>query len=322
MVLFTLLKKDTMFRYTFLFVFCFISYCYPQQPKPFLSSITSLFPNVRDLAISPNGDELVFSAQSTMSNLSVLISIKKKDGEWDTPKVASFSGKYFDLEPFFSHDGLTLYFASSRPLDSSSLTVKDFDIWYVTRKTTTSNWSEPKNIGNPINTKQDEFYPSVSKNGNMYFTRNDVIKNRKDDIYVSEFKKGIYTIPKALNDSINSNGYEYNAFIAPDESYLLFGAYNRPDGFGSGDLYISYRTGSEWTKAKNLGSTINSNMMDYCPLIYKDTLYFTSKRDDTKIEQETPLNFTELLKELHKPNNGSSKLYMVPEFVVNHLFKK
>ena len=57
------------------------------------------------------------------------------------------------------------------------------------------------------------------------------------------------------------------------------------DGFGSGDLYISYRISDNvWTKAKNLGAEINSDKMDYCPYVdtKTNTLYFTSKRSDSK----------------------------------------
>ncbi|WP_321538323.1 hypothetical protein [Flavobacterium piscinae] len=48
--------------------------------------------------------------------------------------MVSFTGKYKDLEPFLSTDGLKLYFASNRPLTESG-EPKDFDIWYVERKT-------------------------------------------------------------------------------------------------------------------------------------------------------------------------------------------
>ena len=118
--------------------------------KPFLPEIVSQFPNVRDIAISPNSNDIMFSAQSVMENSSTIVTVSKNENEWSSPKVASFSGQYFDLEPFFSHDGLKLYFVSSRPLDNSSAEAKDFDIWYVERKTVNDNWSEPINLGSPI----------------------------------------------------------------------------------------------------------------------------------------------------------------------------
>lgn len=280
-----------------------------EQPKPFAAVITSQFPNVRDIAISPNGDEMMFTAQSVMGNLSAIITVKKRNNNWEEPEVASFSGMHFDLEPFYSHDGLKLYFASRRPLDQSQTKQKDFDIWYVERDNLNSEWSKPKNMGSPINTEHGEFYPSISSNGNFYFTRDDTTKNRKDDIYVSTYSNGAYQTPVPLPDTINTDSYEYNAFIAPDESYILFGGYNRKDGLGSGDIYISKRTEYGWTTAKNLGPEFNSDKMDYCPFVKNDTLYFTSKRDHTQVEQEKPMDLEALLKEFHKADNGSSRLF-------------
>jgi hypothetical protein len=149
-------------------------------------------------------------------------------------------------------------------------------------------------------------------NGNFYFTRDDSTKNQKDDIYVSVFNEGSYEIPTPLPKTINSDSYEYNAFIAPDESYLLFGGYNRKDGLGSGDIYISRRTNKGWSMAENLGPDINSDKMDYCPFVKDGILYFTSRRDKTQVEQEKPLTIDMLLIELNKADNGTSKLYWVP----------
>ena len=292
-----------------------------QAAKPFISEIVKQFPNVRDIAISPNGKEMMFSAQSVMGNLSAIITIKKEGKIWSDPQVASFSGRYFDLEPFFSHDGLKIYFVSTRALDASSNKPKDFDIWYAERSTLNSDWSQPVNMGSPINTEYGEFYPSIANNGNFYFTRDNPNLKRKDDIYMSVFTNGTYSEPKMLPDTINSVGYEYNAFIAPDESYLIYGCYNKQGGYGSGDLYISYHTNNEWLEAKNLGETINTNKMDYCPYVdYRThTLYFTSKQDHTKIDFENPLSINELLKEFNKYDNGLSRLYKIP---VSELPKK
>jgi len=284
--------------------------------KQFIPDIVSLFPNVRDVAISPNGKEVMFSAQSVMGNLSTIITVTKNGKQWNKPKVASFSGQYFDLEPFFSNDGLKLFFVSKRPLDATTTEVKDFDIWYVERQTLDSEWSEAKNLGSPINTEHGEFYPSIAENGNFYFTRDDPTLGKKDDLYVSEFINSTYTEPKALPDTINSEGYEYNAFVAPNESYILFGSYNRKDGFGSGDIYISYNSENGWTEAKNLGNTINTDKMDYCPFVKNDVLYFTSKLDNTKTDFKMSLSIKELLQEFNKYDNGLSRLYQVSMDVI------
>lgn len=289
--------------------------CQAQEiPAPFMPEIVSKFPNVRDIAISPDGKEIIFSAQSVMGTLSALISIKMEDDGWSEPKIVTFSGQYFDIEPFFSSDGLRLYFASNRPLSNSDNKPKDFDIWYVKRINSHSTWSNPINLGSPINTEHNEFYPSLASNGNLYFTLDNPELNRKDDIYFSEFKNGEYLKPIALSGAINSEGYEFNAFVAPNESYLIFTCYQRNDGFGSGDLYISYKlpTG-KWDTAKNMGKIINSNKMDFCPFVdpKSKTLFFTSKLDNTKTFFNSSISMDTFMKELNKYDNGSSRLYSV-----------
>ncbi|WP_418603391.1 hypothetical protein [Hwangdonia sp.] len=303
------MKRLLFLLFTFNLFFSFSQ----QNVTPFLEHIVKQFPNVRDIAIAPKGNEIMFSAQSVMGNTSAIVTVSKINGLWNDPKIASFSGQYFDLEPFYSHDGLKLYFVSTRPIEASSNEPKDFDIWYVERQGLKSNWSSPKNMGSPINTEHGEFYPSIAKNGNFYFTRDNPELKRKDDIYVSKNINGNLTQPQALPNTINSEGYEYNAFIAPDESYLIFGGYNRKDGLGSGDLYISYNTDEGWTKAKNLGDTINSQKMDYCPFVdvKTNTLYFTSKLDNTKSHFKNPLTLNELLTEFNKYDNGLSRLYTI-----------
>ena len=282
--------------------------------EPFMPDIVPQFPVVRDLAISPAGMELYFSAQSYLGELSSIVSVKKKSGTWSKPEVALFSGKYQDLEPSFSPDGLRLFFVSNRPIDSTTTDSKDYDIWFVERTDVQSAWSQPINIGAPINTKENEFYPSITKTNNLYFTSDGANSKGKDDIFVSKWFDGKYQSPISLSDSINSAGYEFNAFISPNESYLLFTCYNRKDGFGSGDLYISYNKGNDqWTSAKNLGEEINSGQMDYCPFVHvqEGVLYFTSKRSKIKTKFESPQNISDLLNEMNKYENGQSRLYQV-----------
>ncbi|MCK7591679.1 hypothetical protein M0G43_13910 [Subsaxibacter sp. CAU 1640] len=281
--------------------------------QPFLEDIVSKFPNVRDLALTAKNDEVIFSAQSPMGDISALVSVKKVSNEWSNPEVLPFSGRYFDLEPFFSNDGLTLYFVSNRPLDQTSNEVKDFDIWYVERASLDAEWSEPKNMGTSINTKMDEFYPVITASKNLYFTLDNPELKQKDDIYVSEFINGSYTEPKRLGDGINSDGYEFNAFVASDESYIIYTCYNRNDGLGSGDLYISKRLeNGEWSPSENMGASINSDKMDYCPYVDEatNTLYFTSKRNALKPIFASKVDIEGLFKTFNSYENGLSRLYV------------
>ncbi len=282
--------------------------------KPFLENIVTMFPNVRDLALSPQKNEAVFSAQNAIGDVSALVIVNLDNNQWTNPHILPFSGTYFDIEPYFSNDGLTLYFASNRPIDETLKTAKDFDIWYVVRASLNSKWSEPKNMGAPINSDLDEFYPILTNSGNLYFTLDDPKLNHKDNIYVSEKINDSYSTPKLLSENINSEGYEFNAYVAPDESFIIYTCYNRADGFGSGDLYLSLKTkNNTWTEAKNMGPEINSNKMDYCPFVDFETktLYFTSKRINSNTDKTSAKNINELIKEFNQYQNGLSRLYQV-----------
>lgn len=289
-----------------------ISFAQEKNVEPFLPEIFSPFPNVRDLAISSEGDEIYFSVQSYVDEVSFIATSKKINDVWSNPEMVSFSGKYFEIEPFLSSDGLKLFFASNRPLDNTENKTKDFDIWYVQRENKNAEWSSPINLGEPINSPANEFYPSIANNNNFYFTCDERSTKGKGDIFVSYWKEGKYLEPVSLNDSINSDGYEFNAFVAPDETYIIFTAYQREDGFGSGDLYISYKVSDTiWTQAKNLGEEINSNKMDYCPFVdaKTNTLYFTSKRSHINNKNLGLSSIQDFLNEMKKYENGLSRIF-------------
>jgi hypothetical protein len=272
------------------------------------------FLNLRDLSISKDRKEIYFSNQSLNGSISVICTMKKnKSGKWNTIEIASFSGQYSDLEPFLSPDNLSLYFASNRPKTLVDTTQLNYDIWVVKRKTINEKWGSPENLGYPVNTEADEFYPSVSAKGNLVLTSNRVGSKGLDDIFYSELKNGIYSEPISLSDSINTAGYEFNAYLSEQENYLIFTGYNRKDGLGSGDLFISKKDKNGiWGLAKNLGKQINSNSMDYCPFVDEKSgiLYFTSRRTSSTTKSSFT-NIEELNNEIFKYENGLSRIYKV-----------
>ena len=264
----------------------------------------------RDMAISPDGTELFYTIQHGNGALSFVMYIKKENNKWTSPEVAFFSGKYNDLEPAFSFDGNKLYFSSNRPLDNKNDSVKDYDIWSVSKSA--GKWEAPVNLGRVVNSNKDEFYPSVSRGGNIYFTRD--MEKSKEDIVVCYFKNGEYDSAQSLPPAINSAGFEFNAFVSPDEQYIIFSGHNRSDGFGSADLYISKRNkAGEWIKAENLGKKINSAALDYCPFVSSDNKYFffTSKRSRIKSPMKNKLNFKELKQLLNNSKNGLDDIYWI-----------
>jgi len=267
--------------------------------------------NERDFAISPDGNEIFYTISTPRSTFQTIVFSKKNSkGEWSTPEVASFAGEYSDLEPVFSSDGKTLFFSSNRPLSGDQ--PKDFDVWKVSK--TSTGWAKPENLGTVINTDADEFYPSVARNGNIYFTAAYKGGPGREDIYVSEFKNNQYQKPIALDTLVNSKFYEFNAFVDPDEQYILFTSYGRKDDSGGGDLYMATKDANgKWKQAKNL-TELNSKQLDYCPFVSPDgkSLFFTSER------HQLPVSFTgskataQKIKDIgSSPLNGTGNIYWI-----------
>ncbi len=271
------------------------------------------FLNVRDLSISKDGSEAYFTIQSPNQEVSHIAYIKKnKKNIWSKPELISFNDPFSYMEPFLSHDGKRLYFASDRPLSKSQTLKKDFDIWYIERKSESSEWSEPINIGKPVNSELNEFYPTLSENNNLYFTMEAPTGMGKDDIYFCKWENNAFSAPELLDENINSSGYEFNAFIAPKENFIIFTKYNEKGGLGSGDLYISRKSADgNWQKAENLGTPVNTKFMEYCPFYDEETqtLYFTSRRSSLPPKKFKDIDdFREYTSE---GENGLSKIYKV-----------
>lgn len=269
------------------------------------------FLNVRDFCISENGNEAFFTIQSPDSKISQLAYLSKENKEWSEPVLMPFCDENMYMEPFLTYDGKRLFFVSDRPNNRSTDGKKNFDIWYVERKSQNDKWSEPINLGSPVNTEFDEFYPTLSQNGNLYFTMEAPTGMGKDDIYMSQWNGKSYDTPVLLNDNVNSDGYEFNAFISKDESFLLYTKYNAVGGLGSGDLYISRKDAQgNWLQAENLGEKINTTAMEYCPFYDQknQTLYFTSRRNLL-----SPRKFANLaeFQEYVNSANGLSKIFKV-----------
>ncbi len=231
----------------------------------------------------------VFSADGT--EFYYAVDIKRKpvirysklsDGVWSKPETILSHEKYGYNDPFLSPDENRLYFISKRALDGVG-ELKDHDIWYVEKKN--NGWSEPINAGPNINSEGNEYYISFTDTGTMYFSSNvnaPEVRKRSDlDIYYSPFINGEFQEAISVGDSINTENYEADVFIAPDESYLIFCS-TRPGGLGMGDLYISYKNADgTWSKAMNMGESVNTEYHELCPFVTADGKYliYTSNQD-------------------------------------------
>jgi len=241
------------------------------EPTLFAEGVVSTGEYESHPAFTPDGKVLYFVRSTPQFTDWTIYVTAHADGRWTPPKVAPFSGKDRDADPFITTDGNQLYFISDRPVDSKPK--EDMDIWVMDR-TKDGKWSEPRNLGAPINTSASEWFPTVAANGSLYFGSGRPGGRGKTDLYRARRKDGKFAEPENLGPNINSAAEEFEGCIAPDESFLVFMAAGHPDSLGGGDLYISYQKDGKWTAAKNLGPKINGPGLEISPYFSPDGRYF------------------------------------------------
>jgi Tol biopolymer transport system component len=207
--------------------------------------------------------------------------------------------------------GNTIVLTSSEPRSGRGEATNVFTTRFLRR--TESGWSEPEFIEQTFGF----LAPSISSQGTLYFF---LEVPGKMDIYMSRISNGIYEKPLKLGDAINSEHDEVDPFVAPDESFLIF--CRSGEGFGSMDLFISFRNeDGSWSKAKNMGETINSEATDFCPSVSPDGKYmfFSSSRNSHKFYSDIPLTYEKKIEILSSPGNGFSDIYWVNAGIIEKL---
>lgn len=216
---------------------------------------------------SPDGREFSFTlTNSTWGYFELLYTAMDENGQWSEPDRPEFIGNRIQsLYPFFSSDGNKVFFAS--PLYQTA--PWDSDIFYSER--TGDGWSDPVNIGSPINSTGMEFRISMTDDGTIYFLSS---REGNGNVYRSSLVNGAYPEVEKVPDPISTPYPEGSPFIAPDESYMIFES-GRVGGYGQNDLYISYRNeDGSWRQAINLGPVVNTNAIEDGGAITRDGKYF------------------------------------------------
>lgn len=285
------------------------------EPTLFAEGIASTGEFDSHPAFTPNGKTVYFVRSTPNFSLWTILVSHFERGKWTSPETAPFSGQYSDADPFITSDGSRLYFISNRPVVGKSK--PDLDIWVMEK--TVAGWSEPKNIGAPINSAGSEWYPTVATNGTIYFGSDREGGKGRTDIYRSQLINGKYTEAENLGDLINTQFNEFEPLIAPDESFLIFMAGGRSDSRGGLDLFVSHNRNGVWTKPANLGDKINSSGNEYSPTISPDGKYFfwTSTRGFADKPLDRRLNFQQLTNNLRSPRNGLGDIYQIDVSVLN-----
>lgn len=198
----------------------------------------------------------------------------------------SFNGSALDGCPFISRDGRTFYMASDRTGGLGGI-----DIWVSTRDSVDDPWGAPVNVGAPVNSPANDFCPTISRDGHLfYFVSNRAGGCGLDDIYVTRLRPNGWDPVTNLGCDVNSAGAEASPFPLAEAGSgpVLYFSSNRSGGFsadapgavtGDSDLYVSESHGGVFGPA-DLVPGANSAAQDGQPNVRRDglELFFFSTR--------------------------------------------
>lgn len=300
---------------------------YLGQPQP--DSVPALFaPGIigtgmftRDMAISPDGKEIYFCVALGNYTYATMLFTREVEGRWLPPEIVPFSGGpgVVDFEPAFSPDGSRLYFLSTRP--DGDEPPGDQDIWFVERAG--NSWGAPVNLGAPVNTDGGEFFPSLTSNGTLYFTRN-ARGNALNQVFRSRFVEGEFQEPELLPAEVNCGTNRFNAFVSASEEYMIVPAQGMEDAFDGVDYYIVFRTGEDrWSEPLNMGPLVNlDNPRGWSPYVSPDGRFFFFMATRTGEIEPEAWNYATLKRLHHSSNNGNADIYWMDAGFISKLRKQ
>ena len=263
----------------------------------------------RDIAMTPDGREIYFCQATSGYGQAAILVTRLVAGKWTEPEVAEFSGHpgWADLEPCISPDGQQFFFYSSRPVIPGGEPAQD--LWVMDR--VGDSWSEPRNLGAPINSDAPEFFPSVTNEGTVYFCRADP-QTRVHSLYRSSLVNGQYQEPELLPAEANAGRNRFNAWMAPDESRMIIPVVGHPENHGGVDYWLALRDDNDsWSGPFNLGPLVNDGSRGtWSPYVSPDgsTFFFMSSRT-VGAAVPWPESWTGLQQRHDRPGSGRSGIF-------------
>ena len=254
-----------------------------ENPELFMFGLISTLDVEYCITFLDRGRVCVFGRDDIGVNYTYL-----KDGRWTKPQKMPLDSKIGEWKHNVGPDDKTLYFMSPRPVGSSD-TIKDMNIYKM--EWTGSGWTGQTLLPFPPNSIEfHEIYTSISSDGSAYFHGGEFrnAPDMNDDLYRSRCVNGIYQEQERLDEPISTCYGEYDAFVAPDEEYLMFGS-DRPGGYGRYDTYICFKKNDgTWSHPVNLGSKLNSISWENRVMVTPDGKYmfFVSGRQHELLNDE------------------------------------
>ena len=131
------------------------------EPKFLTNKINSSIYSENSVSETSTDEVLLYTSDRPggVGGIDIYMCIKDKKGRWYKSKSLGpvINTKYDEDSPFLAYDGKTLYFSSSGHKGYGG-----YDIFKSVYDSARGEWSEPENLGYPVNTPDDEIYYHAS----------------------------------------------------------------------------------------------------------------------------------------------------------------
>ena len=191
------------------------------------------------LSISPDGKQIyIYRNDGNLYIGDIFVSKKRTSGKWGNPKPLDkpINSSYFESSASLSADGNRLYFVSEREQKKHGAQGKG-DI-YVVEKISRSTWGEPKNLGDVINTPEDEISVFIHPDGKtLFFSSKGHLSMGGYDIFMSKMQEdSTWSTPENLGYPINTVDDDVHFVLGTDGKIAHYSTV-RKDGLGERDIY-------------------------------------------------------------------------------------
>ena len=216
-------------------------------------------------------------AERYMRNAEFGAVVKKKPVPFEPKNLGeSVNTDQYEYFPVLTADEQTLVFTRNQRSQRGDYQ-EDF---YVSVASEDGSWARARNLGEPINTSDNEGAQTITADGQQLFF---IGCNRKSgkgscDIYHAFRNGSKWGMPRNIGSPVNTSKWESQPSVSADGKTLYFVS-NRSGGSGGMDIWVTQLApNNEWTVPRNLGDKINTPFSEETPFIHPDgkTLYFTS----------------------------------------------
>jgi len=201
-----------------------------------------------------------------------------KNGKWTPPSHAVYFTGPNCPDLSLIPDEKMIAIAANRSIDGDGISPNGFDIWVA--RETRDGGQQVRWLGPEVNSKRHDSWPSMTKNGTLYFYSDREGGMGSSDIYVTKLKNGKYSKAENIGPPVNTKYAESDPYVSLDGSFIVFcsGSPLRKR-FGKGDLFVTFKQPDDsWSEPINMGSDINTAESETRPSLTRDGKYMFFSR--------------------------------------------